>query len=179
MLTISRCEQLIVGYRLAWDWYHHAQLVLGRHPQGYRISCLLALFSPRVSVTRSVNFTKYYMTTGMFRRDVTRSVRAAVDHWESTGEIRGPKTSSFQRALMGDTEAVVLDIHMANLFGVEQRVFSTRSGYRYYSDCVVRLGWLYGHTPRDMQALLWCGYVNSIGRTVPRLDLSFLDEELF
>ena len=111
---------------------------------------------------------------------MVRSVRAAVGHWESTGEIRGPKTSAFRSALLGDTSAIVLDVWMARIFGVDQRVFGTKKGYAFYSERIREIAYQFDETPRDTQACLWVGYLRMVGRNPPKMDLGILiEQELF
>jgi cobalamin biosynthesis protein CbiD len=144
------------------------------------VGSLLALFSPRVSVKRSVNFTKHYISTGEYRHDVVRSVRAAVDHWSKTGEIRGPKTSAFRNAMLGDLNAVVLDVWMAKFFKVDQKVFGTKSGYRLFSERLCRIADALGVSPRDAQATVWVYTLRLHGRNPPMMDLSdLIEQELF
>jgi hypothetical protein len=81
----------------------------------------LALFSPRVSVRRSIRLTFRYLYDGSFFPSTFRAVRQSVLHWERTGIIRGKKTSAFSSALAGHQTAVVLDVHMANIFNVPQQ----------------------------------------------------------
>ncbi len=161
-------------------WYTKAEQQLRKTYDPPRVAALLALFSPRVPVKRSVNFTKFYIDTGTYRHDVVRSVRAAVDHWESTGEIRGPKTGAFYRALRGDHEAIVLDVWMSKLFGVDQKIFGTKSGYQMYSDRIRIIANQYGYSPRDTQACLWVGYLRMVGRNPPPMNLEpLIEQELF
>lgn len=170
-----------MGRAMGERWYTTVTSRLLTHNDAHRVGSLLALFSPRVPVKRSVNFTKFYMETNTYRHDVVRTVRAAVDHWEQTGIIRGPKTSAFRDALLGDPNAVVLDVWMSKLFNVEQKVFSTKSGYALYSDKIRRLADKNDMTPRDTQASLWCGYLTLVGRKPPVMDIStlFPESELF
>lgn len=161
-------------------WYTKAEQQLRKTYDPPRVAALLALFSPRVSVKRSVNFTKYYIDTGTYRHDVVRSVRSAVDHWELTGSIRGPKTGAFYKALMGDTQAIVLDVWMSKLFGVDQKIFGTKTGYQLYSDKIKVIAEQHELSPRDTQACLWVGYLRLVGRNPPPMDLSpLIEQELF
>lgn len=165
-------------------WYMQAHQQV-RHLAGLlgvttvRCADLLSLFSPRVAVKRSINFTIHYLTTnGEFRHDVTRSVRAAVTHYEQTGVIRGPKTSAFASAIMQDESAVVLDTWMAQAMQVDQRLF-VRKGYEQYA-CVVRsVAEHLSLPPARTQAAIWAGIVMEHGRRVPHMNIVDLTPELF
>ena len=184
-----------------WYQFAHAQVVAGAvilDVEPKRFADLLALFSPRVSVTRSIRFAARYVRTdlqgcrdccfpgplgpcrhdvcngqvvhsGEYASDVMRSIRASVDHYELTGEIRGPKTRPFARALMGDLDAVVVDTWMAVAYAVDP--LKVRSKYvrgpieQHIASVAKRKGW----KPAEAQAAIWAGIVQQHGRNVPQL----------
>ncbi len=123
---------------------------------------ILAVTSPRVSVRRNIRITLQYLGRGEFLPNVMRSVRKSVETLEATGKILGKKTSAFYAALLGDVNAVVLDIHMANLFRVAPSVFSTKQRERYVRT-VNRVADRIGLEPRDTQACLWYAQKRSVG----------------
>lgn len=128
-----------------------------------RLADLLALFSPRVGVDFSVELATHYNSTGHFARGTMGCVRAAVEHWEETGVIRGPKTSAFARALKGDENAVVLDVWMARIIQVDQRDLKGER-YEKYADVVRIAAELHGIAPAEIQAAAWCGIVREYGK---------------
>ena len=149
-------------YQHAADQVERAAAVLNVEPA--RLADLLSLFSPRVSVKRSIRFAITYIERGRFVHGCMESVRAAVRHYETTGDIRGPKTEPFARAIYGDLSAVVLDVWMARAFGIEQRLFD-RHGVHYECSRRValaakRLGW----APAEAQAAIWTAAVRRAGR---------------
>lgn len=148
------------------DWYAQARTEIGRlcQREGWdyeRFVCILAVTSPRVSVLRNYKFAEHYMRTGYFLRDMMRTLRASVEHYEATGEIRGPKTGAFARNLLGDETALVLDVWMARALNVEQRVVNrkdnTRAAYRLVGAIAAERGW----TIAETQAAIWCGVCRS------------------
>jgi hypothetical protein len=125
---------------------------------------IVALLSPRVPVARNVRLASAYVR----RRSldgVMKGVRASVAHWEETGEIRGLKTGPFARALKGEEWAVVLDTHMAKLFGVDQKVFATKRGVHRWTSVIMDVADHIGITPAQCQAALWGAYLRSQGKT--------------
>jgi len=150
-------------------WYDEAQgeidraaSLLGSSPR--ELADYLSLFSPRTSVKRSIKVAFRYMESRTLPSDVIRSVRTAVCHYEQTGEIRGPKTGAFARALCGERDAVVLDTWMAKAFRINQKHFSRPA---VYAKCCGRvraaakkLGW----NPCEVQAAVWRAAVKRAGR---------------
>lgn len=129
-----------------------------------RLADILALLSPRVSVKRNIRFALRYVKDGKFAGDVMRTIRASVNHYELTGEIRGPKTGPFARAIMGDLNAIVLDVWMAVAFGIDQKRFSVK---RVHAECSKRiravaknLGW----KNAEVQAAIWYAAVRRADR---------------
>lgn len=124
---------------------------------------ILAVTSPRVSVRRNVRQTLEYLENRRFFATTMRNVRRSVQMWDSDRLIRGRKTGPFYRALRGDRSAVVLDTHIANLFGVEQKLFQAKGSYAYYAGIVTGVAEILRISPRDCQACLWFGWKRSLG----------------
>lgn len=150
-------------------WYDHAaeQVQLAAERLGIeaaRFADLLALFSPRVSVRRSIRMAVYYATTGEHAHDVMSPVRMAVAFYEQTGRIRGPKTGPFARALRGDQAAIVLDIWMSRALGIPQKALERQAvhaeGTLRVRSAGVELGW----PPAATQAAIWHTIVRRAGR---------------
>lgn len=142
-----------------------------------RIADLLAIFSPRVSVFRCVRWTVHYIRTGEFMHDVTRSTKAAVRHYEATGEIRGVKTGPFARALLNDDNAVVLDTWMAVAFNVDPKHIGDKPAVRKAMERSVRavastLGWRVVET----QAAIWAAIVRGQGPYAVARTMNLMEE---
>jgi len=138
---------------------------------------LLALFSPRVSVKRSIRFAVEYIHRRKLGRpidqcflyDVMRSVRTAVMTYERDKVILGPKTSAFARAIHGDCDAIVIDSWMSQAFQVDRRV--VRSDYvRIPIELTIEaVAKRYGWAPCEAQAAIWAGVILEHDRNVPHL----------
>ncbi len=129
-----------------------------------RLADLLALFSPRVSVKKSVRMAVHYIRTGAHSHDVLPMVRVGVAHYEATREIRGCKTAPFAKALMGDKSAVVLDTWMAVAFGLDPGWIKDRPRLRRRMAATLErvaagLGWPVAET----QAAIWAATVRAQG----------------
>jgi len=74
--------------------------------------------------------------------------------------FHGPKTRAFFRALAGDPNAVVIDVHMCRVLGIDHKSVGKAAGYQAAVDLALELGLGFGeHGPRDAQAIVWCGAV--------------------
>lgn len=133
-----------------------------------RFTGLLAVTSPRISVRRNVRTTLHYLQTGILFPNIIGGVKTSVRHFDASGEIRGPKTLQFFNALRGDTDALVLDVWMAKVLGVEQKTFQNRRSREAATRTVKRVAKALGTTPRDTQAILWTGIIKVFGR-IPQL----------
>lgn len=78
--------------------------------------------------------------------------------------LGGQKIRAFERALTGDTEAIVLDRHMLRAFGYKN-LAPSRIGQRLALEDAVRAGAKrHGLTPRQYQAAVWEGQLRSQGK---------------
>ena len=165
------------------DWYYHAHRSILDYcahpswPQGFRpsvggVADVLAITSPRVSVARNVRLTREYFETGSLGpKGVLPGVLRSLETWHNTGDILGPKTSEFARALRGDGSALVLDTHMFQAYGHPAGrvpgVVERRRIERSVRSVAGRLGWQVAET----QAAMWAGRLLSLGKTPARLDM--------
>lgn len=167
---IIELAQLGESYR---DWYSQARQEIEHvtHALGWnttRFIDILALTSPRVHVKKNLNVTVHYLRTGEFPHKLIPSVEAAVQHYEQTGEIRGPKTSAFARALKGDLDAVVLDVWMAAAFEVDPHKFSLSSVRSECTSRIVKASIKLGWKPAETQAAVWASTMRLHRRSVSR-----------
>lgn len=184
---VDRCERYALIGRSGRRWYRVARSVIRRlaqhgtdnfaAPRGrpedhrehiYRTLCdLVALTSPRCSVTHNLRLAWGEFTRRDRPADMTRSTRAALEHYYRTGEIRGPKTSRFARVLRGDENVVVVDTWIARAIGVKDKNARTKASQslaeRVVSCVQDRLHWSTGvrWTPAETQAAIWCGCIRT------------------
>lgn len=148
------------------DWYSEAIPLLQVRAENFNVgleeyNAVLAITSPRVRVHRNVKFTEDFFRQGMpaLRRHLP-GVRAAMAHYLDTGEIRGPKTSAFRRALSGDHDAIVLDTWMARALNVNQSKLSTKRVICEAERRIRRVAKNLSITPAECQAAIWHGVYN-------------------
>lgn len=133
---------------------------------------VLSVTSPRVSVARNVRITLHYMDCNELFDNVMSSIRTGVTKFIDTGVISGLKTSAFFNALMGDEDSVVLDVHMADLLCIEQKLFAGKRVYNEYADFIRGVAVIAGMTPRQCQAALWAGQLRNRGRVATRMNIT-------
>lgn len=176
MLATKQLAQLAADNLDGANWYNQAaaeiQTVCSLANWNVeRFTAILAVTSPRVAVARNVRITLHYMQTGELFSNVMRGIRRSVEVYETSGDILGAKTMPFYRALLGDASAIVLDVHMANLFNVSQRLLTRKDIKAKCQNAVKRVARRLCISPRDCQAALWTGQVRSVGRNPGRINL--------
>jgi hypothetical protein len=132
---------------------------------------VLSVTSPRVSVARNVRITLHYMDCGELFDNVMRGIRTGVTKFVDHGRIDGLKTGAFYNALMGDEDSVVLDVHMANLLCVDQKVFAGKRKYNEYADFIRGVAVVANMSPRACQAALWAAQLRIVGRVPTRMNV--------
>lgn len=139
------------------NWYVIAQDHIERAAERAKITPeyvagVLATTSPRASVKHNLAIAASYIRQEPVR--ISRATRSALWHFEETGEIRGPKTSAFFQALLGDPQAIALDTHMAAALGTTLKGLTSATRPMYLNavaDTADFLGW----TPAETQAAVW------------------------
>lgn len=169
MPTLKSLVSLAADNLYGAEWYNAAIVQIETVCDGYnwgsdKFTGILAVTSPRVSVRRNCRIALHYAATGELFSNVMTTIRRSVDHYTKTGAILGPKTGPFYRALRGDTSAIVLDVHMADLLAVKQATFSRQCVRDECESIVRRVAESLAIAPRDAQACLWCGQVKRRGR---------------
>ncbi len=172
--TITKMALKGQDYR---DWYRWAKSdiakackQLGCCPQ--RFSDIMALTSPRASVTRNVRWTIMLMGSPNVKpHDMMHNIWASVQHYYRTGEIRGPKTGPFARALKGDLSAIPLDVWMARALGVEHTKLATKQVREPAQALIKRVADRLGWPPAEVQAAVWATAARAGGRRPPTVSV--------
>ncbi len=183
MRSVSKLQALALQGQHGRAWYRQCEGALrtlcARKGWGViHAAAILGITSPRVQVPRNAKYTMAYMDAydGTVKSHLNvaglmRGIRAALEHYERTGEIRGPKTEPFARAVLGDGDAIVLDVWMAKALNVPQAKLRNK-GIRLKAMTRVRtvaksLGW----EPAEVQAAIWTAIfeANHV-MDAPRLD---------
>ena len=170
MTSVDKLEELALEGQHGKHWYEqcdHALRTMCRR-EGWPVvhtAAVLGITSPRIQVSRNALYTKAYMREWVKDPDVNTHnrisgllpmVRSGLVHYERTGEIRGPKTSAFAGACMGDLSQVVLDVWMARALKLVAQKLFERKQVRHKATMRInkvadRLGW----EPAQVQAAIW------------------------
>lgn len=160
-------------------WYASARASIMRYAfhNGHcprTVADVLAITSPRVHVSRNVSMAHEHLSTGRHPRGAMRQIRDALDRYASTRAYGGLKVNAFADALLGDPDAVVVDVWMVRAYGkgeewpsITPKRYAAISGWIRAS--ATRLGW----TPAETQAAIWTGcrarygYVNAGDLAMP------------
>lgn len=120
-----------------------------------QFALLLSAYSPRVHVARAFKNAVYHVEHG------TRPPGSMALHWKlateglDRGYLLGPKIEAFRRAILGEPDALVIDVWAARGLRVEQRRVFLKSVYprieRLFNRAADRLGW----SVSEVQASQW------------------------
>lgn len=83
------------------------------------------------------------------------------------GALSGPKVTVFARAILGDPDAVTVDIWMQRACKLRDDRAPSRVEIAAVTAAVHRVAEACGETPRDLQAIVWVHYRNAALRDAP------------
>jgi hypothetical protein len=183
-------EDLIELYQLGEScegWYETARERIGQFAEsvGYSaeyIAGIVSVLSPRVHVTRNCKLAESYVNDGSLE-GVVKASRAAMEHYETTREIRGPKTGPFADAINPDCEhaddSVVVDTWIWRIFFPNQDFGKANKTTRSAIIETIRdMAAEIGETPANFQARLWGGVRVKYGLKSEGQNLEFSGVEL-
>lgn len=144
---------------LASRWYHEAYMVALEVADNMSIplenaAAIVSAFSPRqrwdINVRQALAFSR-----GEDVKGLTNNLNMAANAVElGFDALNGQKTNAFARAIAGDDDAVVIDVHMcrAAMIGTDS---PNKTQYAFIADAIRDAAMLFGITPRTCQALVW------------------------
>lgn len=123
------------------------------------LAVALAHLSPRVHWSRNKRMLLDILETGD-----TVGLRGAIDRAKDAlvsdnplGTLNGPKTSAFARNILGDTQAVTVDVHAAYIaLGEYPSIALKGKAYDDIASAYRNAAKLRGVEPSVMQAVTWC-----------------------
>lgn len=144
-------------------WYYHAREQV--EALAAMVGCgrqeaarVVAQTSPRTSVKKNIRLAKKWLESGD-ESGMLPSVRASLKN-----NTFGPKTRAFYEALVGDDDAVVVDVWVARAFCVDERkvgsLYVLQPIQKQVRKVAARLGW----KPAEAQAAIWTASVRAAGR---------------
>jgi len=178
MTSVNKLTQLALQGEEWRGWYDTAHIsitewCLANDVDLLHFVAVLALISPQMSVRRNVSLAKAYfvaLKANGSEVDTHRHVsglistthRRALEVYESTGRINGPKTKAFADALLGNGNAIVLDTHMATALGVNQdKLTKNKRVFTKACDRVTAVAKRLQWKPAEVQAAIWTAVYKS------------------
>ena len=157
------------------DWYIHANrrlsdvaYSLDTTPE--KLALVLAALSPRVQVARSVRMSFHFLKTGECHPSTMQGVRTSLFNGLKNGRLTGPKTENFRRAILGDGDALTLDVWTCRGLNVDQKKAYQKSVFPAVERLFKRASRATGLSVAQCQAAQWAGTMRTYGRkTIPLL----------
>ena len=123
-------------------------------------AAVFAIVSPLVQVRTALQWTEQILrgdrTYGAFPTKQTPRIEAALSTSKPCRHVSGPKVNSFYRAIMGDTNALVIDRWAAFAAGHEDRGSNIpRAVWREIDAAYRAAAAAVGETVRAFQAIVW------------------------
>ncbi len=147
-------------------WYRDARNVLNNISdfRGWaygRWVDTVSICSPRTSVVRNLRVAYRVMGGHPTPSDVIRSTRAALEHYNLTAVIRGPKTSRFAKVLRGDDDIVVVDTWMARALSVDDLKAGNKSTQEFAERIIGSVAKTFTSSNAEAQAMIWAGIIRT------------------
>lgn len=125
------------------------------------VARVMSILSPRCTWDWCVRWTRRTVRAHLASEVVpaVSTVRNRMKAWaELNGEpgLSGQKTSTFVRAILGDTDAVVIDAWTLRTVGLSHKAKVTPYRQRWITAAYTEAAAIVKETPRDLQAILWC-----------------------
>lgn len=169
-------ETLVTRILKVWDratasdvesgatWYSEAQELafhLGRN-SGHGLdhaAAVISHLSPRTTWTRNVAGAIYLLTYGEKADGIIGAnydrARASLQSTDPESTFGGPKTLRFYRNIIGDTEAVTVDVWAARVAGIDENLLKRVGAYDAVEHAYRLAARRRGVEPATMQATTW------------------------
>lgn len=169
-------ETLVTRILKVWDratasdvesgatWYSEAQELafhLGRN-SGHGLdhaAAVISHLSPRTTWTRNVAGAIYLLTYGEKADGIIGAnydrARASLQADDPESTFGGPKTLRFYRNIIGDTEAVTVDVWAARVAGIDENLLKRVGAYDAVEHAYRLAARRRGVEPATMQATTW------------------------
>lgn len=147
-------------------WYRDARNVLNSiaNFRGWdygRWVDIVSVTSPRINVTRNLRVAYRVMGGHPIPTDVIRSTKVALEHYNLTAVIRGPKTSRFAQVLRGNDGIVVVDTWMARALSIDHRKARNRSTQSMAELVIGSVAKTFTSSNTEAQAMVWAGIIRT------------------
>jgi len=125
---------------------------------------MIAHLSPRLRWTKNVVAARALVATGkapgVFGKQTAKAIEAmtAVDPWVTFG--KGPKTIAFAQNILGNEQAVTVDVWAARVAGITEQELSRVGVYEAVAHAYRLAAKRVGITPAQMQAITWVAIRN-------------------
>ena len=121
------------------------------------VTDVIAIYSPRVQVSRNVTFAKHFIENQTHPEGSLRARTAAANHYVQTGSFTGRKVIAFADNLLNPetSQLVTVDTHIAKAYGIS----SDFNDEQFTAICrhITAIARTAGILPHEAQAAVWCG----------------------
>lgn len=120
-------------------------------------AAVIAALSPRTTWSRNVaGATLLLLHNEVMPGLIGRNVETATAAWHLGLEaLKGPKTNAFARNIMGDREAVTVDVWAMRVADLDERLLGRKGAYDIVADAYRAAARRRGVDPATMQATTW------------------------
>jgi hypothetical protein len=125
------------------------------------VARVMSILSPRVKWDWCIRWTRDIVVAHL-EGEVMPAVSTGANRTKAWSElngkpaISGQKVSAFVRAILGDTDAVVIDSWTLRTVGLKPDAKVTANRQRWITAAYTEAAAIVGESPRDLQAILWC-----------------------
>ena len=149
------------------DWYEISSKDIADYaaqiqiPRNF-VADVVAILSPRISVSRNARLAHQYITTDDVSGIMETRI-SAMDYYRRTGKVSrsGRKVKNFAANLRGDFSVVTIDVWMARAFGANYEGANSPAKsdaiYAKMAGKITRLAARVGLSPASLQACIWSG----------------------